>query len=302
MWVCGKPSPPQLRRALKSERLLHVIESPISALRAFLFLLPCFQEDRGMKSFAAIRIFIWALPGVSMLAVSCGNSAPQQDRPADGTTGAVCEIADDCFPLVEEGELKGEAQCLDRVEDGYCTHSCTADSDCCAVEGECEEDLNQVCGPFESTGQMLCFLSCEREDIERAQQNWEDPPEGESDFCHRSAGYDFICRSTGGGASNRKVCVPGCGVGAACTGDDECSGELVCEDTIDGGYCTQTGCTADDDCPPGSVCAVEDGVNLCLRDCTEEAECASCRGQEAALRCANDATLVEQTGTSVCRP
>jgi hypothetical protein len=93
--------------------------------------------------------------------------------------------------------------CLDRVEGGYCTHECEADDDCCAVEGECDEDFSQVCGPFENTGLMLCFLSCEEEDIDAAGAD-----DGDA-FCAEHAGPDFICRSTGGGSANRRVCVPG---------------------------------------------------------------------------------------------
>jgi len=96
----------------------------------------------------------------------------------------------------------GTASCLDKVPGGYCTHSCTADSDCCAVPGECPTGLAEVCGPFESTNQMVCFVSCEDADLTNA---------GYTDstaYCAHFANSAFICRSTGGGAKNRKVCVP----------------------------------------------------------------------------------------------
>lgn len=120
------------------------------------------------------------------------------DEGSPDNAGEVCEVADDCYPDVE-GELSGEAQCLDRVESGYCTHLCETDDDCCAVEGECESDLKQVCAPFESTGLKMCFLSCEGEDVGEQDEN---------EYCQEHAHERFICRSTGGGSENRKVCVP----------------------------------------------------------------------------------------------
>jgi hypothetical protein len=50
---------------------------------------------------------------------------------------------------------------LTRVEAGYCTHLCQADTDCCALEGECRTGLAAVCAHFESTGHRMCFLSCD---------------------------------------------------------------------------------------------------------------------------------------------
>ena len=85
---------------------------------------------------------------------------------------------------------------------GYCTHHCTQDSDCCAVAGECPGSRAQVCGPFESTGEMYCFLSCEKEDLDAAQFD-----DGDT-YCQRYVSAAFHCRSTGGGSENRKVCVP----------------------------------------------------------------------------------------------
>lgn len=119
-------------------------------------------------------------------------------------TGRSCETADDCYGAVDPLDLSGEIMCLDRVEGGYCTHECETDDDCCSVEGECNDDFTQVCGPFESTGLRLCFLSCEDEDI-LAVGSELDPDA----FCEQNAGADFICRSTGGGQNNRRVCVPG---------------------------------------------------------------------------------------------
>lgn len=114
-----------------------------------------------------------------------------------GDVGQPCDTAAECYPGVDHAEIEGDIVCLDRVEGGYCTHTCDDDGDCCAVDGECDYagDLEQVCGPFESTDDKYCFLSCEGEENGDA-------------FCQEHVHHDFICRSTGGGADNRKVCVP----------------------------------------------------------------------------------------------
>lgn len=136
---------------------------------------------------------------LALLGTACaeddGNEAGEQ-------AGQACADPSECYPDVEEGDLQSggmagaaETICLGNVDGGYCTHTCEVDTDCCAAEGECDSDLPQVCGPFESTGMMMCFLSCEG-------------VENGDDFCANEAHPDFICRSTGGGAANRKVCVP----------------------------------------------------------------------------------------------
>ncbi len=225
--------------------------------------------------------------------------------PEPGSTGSGCEVADDCFPDVAEGELAGDAQCLDRVDGGYCTHLCESDEDCCAAAGECPDDFAQVCSPFESTGLNMCFLSCEEEDILAAAGGaGAEAPDDANEFCQRGAGPDFICRSSGGGSTNRKVCVPGdCGVGADCATDDDCTGDLTCLKTFAGGYCGVADCTGDADCPADSVCVDEgDGVQVCLRTCERASDCSFCRDASVAGDCDPDANLVESSGVSVCRP
>ncbi len=120
---------------------------------------------------------------------ACGDDDESSDR-----VGSACTAADQCYRDLDR-MVAGAAVCLDRVEGGYCSHQCRSDGDCCAVEGECPNGEEQVCGPFESTGQMLCFLSCE------GQQD------GDA-YCASYAHEGFTCRSTGGGAKNRKVCIP----------------------------------------------------------------------------------------------
>jgi hypothetical protein len=116
------------------------------------------------------------------------------DDDDDGGVGSSCIDAQQCFAGLPN-EVEGHAVCLDRVEGGYCTHECDADSDCCTVQGECPNGKEQVCAPFESTGQRLCFLSCEGQTNSDA-------------YCAQWANINFQCRSTGGGSRNRKVCVP----------------------------------------------------------------------------------------------
>lgn len=127
----------------------------------------------------------------AVLIQACGGDEEQ--------AGQACEVADDCYPDLDVADLKGEVQCLDKVAGGYCTHLCTTDADCCAVTGECKGGHPQVCAPFESTGLMMCFLSCEKDAL---------GGEDEATFCQSFANDGFGCRSTGGGSENRKVCTP----------------------------------------------------------------------------------------------
>lgn len=131
---------------------------------------------------------------VIALVVACGGGNAEE-------TGSACSAANQCFSKVEEPLRGGEAMCLDRVPGGYCTHECTSDADCCAVKDECRTGLPQVCSPYESSGKMYCFLSCEGAVVS---------PSGleEGAFCEKNAGDAFSCRSSGGGSANRKVCVP----------------------------------------------------------------------------------------------
>jgi hypothetical protein len=133
------------------------------------------------------------------LASACGSSSSGNTTT---NTGQACKTVADCYPGIDAGALLGAPSCLTAVPNGYCTHHCATDSDCCAVPGECPNQLAEVCGPFESTGEMDCFLSCEDALVTKA---------GLTDsnaFCAKYANAAFICRSTGGGSANRKVCVP----------------------------------------------------------------------------------------------
>lgn len=138
------------------------------------------------------KIHMFVALGLVMGVVSCSDDSNEN-------TGQSCDTASQCYPSVAHEELSGAVICMDRVESGYCTHTCQTDADCCKVEGECKTGFPQVCAPFESTDAKYCFLSCEDEDVGE-----NDPTE----YCHANAHEAFGCRSTGGGNENRKVCVP----------------------------------------------------------------------------------------------
>jgi hypothetical protein len=143
--------------------------------------------------------FVFALALDATIAACSGNSNSAANA---ANTGQSCTTAGQCFAGVDAGTLLGAPACLDKVPGGYCTHACTQDTDCCAVAGECPQALAEVCAPFESTGAMDCFLSCEDTALMKA---------GFTDstaYCAKFANAAFNCRSTGGGSQNRKVCVP----------------------------------------------------------------------------------------------
>ncbi len=248
-------------------------------------------------------LILATLASVHWLA-ACGSDSDGDDSDDTATsgspepTGAACETEGECFPDVADGELVGDALCLTDVRGGYCTHTCTADADCCAAEGECKTDLAQVCSPFQSTGQTMCFLSCEAEDIPDDRD--------EQEYCQAEASRDFICRSSGGGSNNRKVCVPGdCGVGAACDSDADCSGDLECAIDARGGYCTVTGCSSSDDCPGDTRCVRwGDAETYCAAPCQADSDCSFCRGDDLRATCTADTDFVDddEAPVEVCVP
>lgn len=254
------------------------------------------RPPRGVVPLLGILVSLGTLLG-------CSSSSTPGERPTDGSTGSACEEPADCFPNVPEGALEGEAECLDRVDGGYCTHECETDENCCATEEECPNGARQVCSPFESTERKLCFLSCEKEDLEAA-NDWDQVPKDENEYCQLGAGSAFSCRSSGGGSENRKICVPGdCGVGTGCDGDDDCDGELSCvTNGFPGGYCTLRDCATNDDCPGENVCGMVEGAAVCLRPCGRDSDCSFCRDGVEKGRCAEDVELASGESASVCVP
>ncbi len=259
----------------------------------------------AIETWVGSRVLAGLCVGLCVV-VSCSNDeSGDDDGPAPPTrpedTGAACEVEDDCYPDLDPATIAGEIECLDRVRDGYCTHTCESDDECCSVEGECGDRITQVCSPFENSEVTRCFVSCEEADL-FASPDAPDAELDEEEFCQREASPDFVCRSSGGGRDNRKICVPGnCGVGASCVDDADCSG-LSCVGTFTGGYCGLADCGADD-CPEGSACTrLGDAGTFCLRTCTLESDCSFCRRDGTRPTCTDEVELVGATGVSVCLP
>ncbi len=140
--------------------------------------------------------------------------------------GQACTSAAQCYPdkaAQDAGEAGAQLSiqgitCLDRVPNGYCTHTCNDDSDCCKVAGECRTGIKQVCAPFTNDSTTkYCFLSCEDADIQAgiaANADAGGYDGGATDagvenaYCQSYASQYATCRSTGGGKENRKVCIP----------------------------------------------------------------------------------------------
>jgi hypothetical protein len=141
------------------------------------------------------------------------GDAPQ---PTDATadrgleqTGQACRAPSDCYGSFEAGAIKGAIVCIDKVTNGYCTHECLQDSDCCAAPGECRTGLKQVCSSFENAPAKYCFLSCESADIASAADAGVDAGVSDQDYCRLYASAEFGCRNSGGGGgANRRVCLP----------------------------------------------------------------------------------------------
>jgi hypothetical protein len=139
---------------------------------------------------------------VAALACSSGGSG----GPASAQqTGSSCATPTNCYPGVNVSTIRGTVTCLTQLQGGYCTHTCTADTDCCTAAGECSAGFADVCAPLQSAPQTYCFLSCDSAAIAAA------PNAGTTDptaYCQRFANPTFTCRSTGGGSANRKFCGP----------------------------------------------------------------------------------------------
>jgi hypothetical protein len=241
--------------------------------------------------------FAFALAvGALSLAGGCGDDDDEEKKDPGGSpeqTGKSCATKDDCYPDVSHADLKGQVVCDLLIRDGYCTHTCGSDADCCAIDKECETDINQVCANFESKGQK-CYLSCESADIGGM---------NEQEYCQRKVSPDFICRASGGG-DPRKICVPAaCGVGAACAAAADCTGGLECVTDLKGGYCGKKGCSTNADCPADSACVTHGGANYCFFKCTDDAVCRSCRAPDDWASCRDDVTYADGTTTGkVCVP
>jgi hypothetical protein len=139
------------------------------------------------------------------LAPACSSGGGSSGGAPAEHVGSSCTAASQCYATLDASALNGQVTCLTQLTNGYCTHTCQSDSDCCSVPGECVTGFKQVCASFESTNQKYCFLGCDTSDIAAA------PDAGTTDpslYCQTWASASFTCRSTGGGSQNRKFCGP----------------------------------------------------------------------------------------------
>ena len=124
---------------------------------------------------------------------------------ASGTpAGQSCAAATQCYAGLDAAALHGQVTCLSQLQNGYCTHACQTDADCCAVAGECE-GVQEVCAPLQSASGTYCLVSCSSAAIAAF------PNAGTTDpttYCQRWANASFTCRSTGGGHDNMMFCGP----------------------------------------------------------------------------------------------
>lgn len=149
-------------------------------------------------------LFGTTLVGIGLAPACSSGGGSSRGAPVE-QVGSACTAASQCYATLDAAALSGQVTCLTQLTNGYCTHTCQADSDCCSVPGECLTGLAQVCASFESSGQKYCFLSCDASDIAAA------PDAGTTDpslYCQTWAGAASTCRSTGGGMHNRKFCGP----------------------------------------------------------------------------------------------
>lgn len=84
------------------------------------------------------------------------------------------------------------------------------------------------------------------------------------------------------------------GVGAQCSGDDDCIEEASCLTQFKGGYCGLRDCQSNADCPDASACVQhDDGNNYCFRVCVDKAECNRNRSADNESNCSSSVTFVD---------
>lgn len=189
-------------------------------------------HDHAMKLFRVGVVLFGSVAAIGIYAACGGDDekpapAPVVDAGPRGVeqAGQACTAPTQCYldksDAGDGGQLpiQGTVTCLDRVPNGYCTHECQTDSDCCAVPGECRTGIKQVCSPFTNDSTTkYCFLSCEEADIQAGiaanvdaggyDGGVSDAGTLENAYCYHYASVYASCRSSGGGSENRKVCIP----------------------------------------------------------------------------------------------
>ena len=149
-----------------------------------------------------ITMAVSAVPVGLALAVACSSS---NSAPPPGQTGSTCTTAAQCYPGVDAGALQGTVTCLTQLQNGYCTHTCQTNANCCTVPSECPTGLAEICSPLQSAGTTYCLVACDSASIAA------NPNAGTTDpgaYCQRWANPTFTCRSSGGGSANQKFCGP----------------------------------------------------------------------------------------------
>lgn len=71
------------------------------------------------------------------------------------------------------------------------------------------------------------------------------------------------------------VALTGCepSIGDECSGGTDCPAEAICDNTIEGGYCTVPDCELGG-CPESSVCVIFDrDTTFCMATCESDADC-----------------------------
>ncbi len=163
-----------------------------------------------------------------------------------GSTGQPCTSAVDCLTgdtcLTDEEGFPG----------GYCTTEFCDDTGCPDISSECFRIT------IDGSNRNICLANCTA-----------------SGDCLREGYGCFEVDSS-------PVCLPeeGIGenypqsgtVGAACTNDGQCGGDLECLTHLDGGYCSAL-CDSDSDCPDSSHCEQVGDSGFCYRDCTNNSQC-----------------------------
>jgi hypothetical protein len=175
-----------------------------------------------------------ASAAVAAVVIACGGS--DAGSPGTGTAagvdggargsepaGQTCTAPSQCYAGVTDagadgGGISGTVTCLTKVTNGYCTHTCTQDSECCRAPGECLTGVAEVCSPLSNQPEQYCFLSCADADVQRAiaangsagyyDGGANDAGSVADAYCRSYAGTSTSCRSSGGGTKNRKVCLP----------------------------------------------------------------------------------------------
>lgn len=161
-------------------------------------------QQRDLYGRAAMSTVRLLFTFVVLAMAGCSGSHGTLSSPA-GPIGQECTSVSECYVGLDAAALQDQVTCLTQLQNGYCTHTCTSDADCCGVPGECPKGFKETCSPFESTGQTYCFLACDSASLAA------DPGVGTtsaSTFCQDWANPTFTCRSTGGGSSNQQFCGP----------------------------------------------------------------------------------------------